>query len=208
MKWLGPALAFVIAGGVGWFGSHSDEVAEVAEESSVSGVVRPDLSGCGLEDLEASIADIEASNEALYASNRALAEENEIEGVRLAWPEDLPADYEEGAIQRRLEDAMAATPEVRLVALDCSQYPCIAATGAMMDEEQELDAVQAALTDGLEVLEARAGGVVEEMEWYALRYVALGEGELDQEAQDLLRQRIDDVVAGVTIDHMRSVMKE
>jgi len=77
-----------------------------------------------------------------------------------------------------------------------------------MDEERELDAVEAALTDGLEVIEARAGGVVEEMEWYALRYVALGEGELDSREQELLRQRMDAVAADVTIDRMREVMGE
>jgi len=203
-----PAAAFLAAAALGWFGSGlraptaSTGSAVDAADPVAS---RPDLSGCGLEDLERDVADQEVANEALYQETRALAEENEVEGVRLSWPEELPRDYEEPALRARLDEALAAVPEAALVELDCAQYPCIAVLASFADEEGRLDEAHERFIEGLGVLEYRTGGVVEELEWFSLRYAALGEGELDQGEKDLLRQRVDDVAARSNIEKMRSI---
>ena len=201
-----PAGAFLVAAALGWFGAGLGSPAASTEppgapEARVS--PRPDLSGCELDELEQAVEALEVANEALYQETRALARENEVEGVRLTWPEALSREYEEDALRARAADVLRDVPEAALIELDCAQYPCIAVLASLAEDEGRLDAAREGLVDGLGVLTHRTGGVVEEMEWFSLRYAALGEGALDQREQELLRQRMDEVAARATIDVMR-----
>lgn len=45
-------------------------------------------------------------------------------GMPIEWPEDLPTAWREPAIERQLEEQLGEEGEI--LALDCSEYPCIA----------------------------------------------------------------------------------
>ena len=106
--------------------------------------------------------EIQQELDKLRLTNQFLEGQLSANGIRPNdWPETLPAPLEPEAFTANIKAALKDFPELKLMDIDCSEYPCVAVIEDMNEEPDtvNMEPMRASLHEGLDVgIDSRVTG--------------------------------------------------
>ena len=95
-------------------------------------------------DIAALRAEVQALEEATTALELQVADERvataAIEGTPIDWPDDIDPAFQDVGVEAAMQDAFDTLGAGELLALDCSEYPCVAI--AQFTSTEDVDAIE------------------------------------------------------------------